>query len=111
MFYYIQNWSIAISATWTEQIVVIRFAVRVAVALEEVARAQLLGAVGAHEVLRVPGLAERGDDLADDGLLAGAAASLLGCVDSLAAHVCLQITKHRIQRVLFDDCRAGRVCC
>lgn len=40
--------------------------------------------------------------LAHDRLLASAAASLLSCVDSLAAHVGLEITKHRIQLVLLD---------
>lgn len=39
--------------------------------------------------------------LAHDGLLAGVAASLLSSVDSLAAHVGLKITKHRIQLILF----------
>lgn len=39
--------------------------------------------------------------LAHDGLLAGAAASLLSSVDSLAAHVGLKITEHRIQLILF----------
>lgn len=70
---------------------VVRLAVGLPVALEEVPRAQLLGAVGAGEVLRVPGLPQRGDDLPDDGLLAGAAAALLAGGDSLAAHVCLQV--------------------
>lgn len=40
--------------------------------------------------------------LAHDGLLAGAAASLLSSVDTLAAHVGLKITEHRIQLVLLE---------
>lgn len=66
---------------------VVRLAVRMAVALKEVARAQLLRAVVARKVLRMPGLAQRRDHLADDRLVAGVAASLLCGGDSLAAHV------------------------
>ena len=40
--------------------------------------------------------------LSDDGLLAGVAAALLRSVDSLAAHVCLEVAKHRVQLVLSD---------
>lgn len=40
--------------------------------------------------------------LAHDRLLASAAASFLSCVDSLAAHVGLEVAEHRIQLVLFD---------
>lgn len=79
---------------------VIRLAVRFPVALEEVPRAQLLGAMGAGEVLRMPGLSQGGDYLAHDGFLAGAAAALLAGIDSLATHVGLEVTKHGIQ-VLF----------
>lgn len=41
--------------------------------------------------------------LADDGLFAGTAASLLRRVDTLAAHVGLEIPKHRIQLVLLEE--------
>lgn len=56
---------------------VVGLAVREAVALEEVAGAELLAAVVAREMLRVPGAAQGGDHLADDRLVAGAAAPLL----------------------------------
>lgn len=79
---------------------VVWFAVWLSVPFEEVPGSELLGAVGTGEVLRVPGLPQRGYYLAYDGFIAGAAASLLAGVDSLTAHVCLEITKHRIQ-VLF----------
>lgn len=79
---------------------VVRLAIRLPVALEEVAGAQLLGAVGTGEVLGVPSLAEGGDDLAHDGLLASAAAALLARVHSLATHVGLQVAEHRIQILL-----------
>jgi hypothetical protein len=37
--------------------------------------------------------------LTDDGFFARVAATLLGGVDSLPAHIGLQITKHRVQLV------------
>lgn len=40
--------------------------------------------------------------LAHDGLLASVAASLLGRIDSLTAHVGLEIAEHRIQLILFE---------
>lgn len=96
---YVQNRSVAVRAPRTEQIVVVRLAVRMAVALEEVARAQLLRAVVAREVLRMPGLAQRRDHLADDRLVAGIAAALLRRGHTLAAHVGLQVAEHRVQLV------------
>lgn len=76
---------------------VVRFAVRMTVTFEEVTGAQLLFAVTAEEVLRVPGLAQRRYHLADDRLVARITASLLGRVHTLAVHVSLQATEHRIQ--------------
>lgn len=97
---YIQNRPVAVRAPRTKQVVVVRLAVRIAVPLEEVARAQLLRAVVARKVLRMPGLAQGRNDLADDRLVARVAASLLGRVHTLAAHVGLQIPKHRVQLVV-----------
>lgn len=71
---------------------VVGLAVRLAVALEEVPRAQLLGAVGAREVLRMPRLPQGCDHLPHDGFLAGAAAALLAGGDPLATHVRLKIS-------------------
>lgn len=76
---------------------VIRLAVRMAVAFEEVTGAELLFAVAAQEVLRVPGFAQRRYHLADYRLVARVAASLLGRVHTLAVHVSLQTAQHRIQ--------------
>jgi len=67
------------------------------VALEEVSGTQLLVAVRAHKVLRMPSLAERSDHLANDGFVAGTAATLLRGTHSLSVHVRLQTTEHRIQ--------------
>lgn len=70
---------------------VVRFAVRFSIAFKEIPSAQFLGAMRASKVLRMPSLSQRGDDLSDDGFLAGTAAPLLAGGDTLAAHVCLQI--------------------
>lgn len=76
---------------------VVRLAVRMTIAFEEVTSAQLLLAVAAQEVLRVPGFAQRSYHLANDRLVARVAASLLGRVHTLTVHVSLQATQHRIQ--------------
>lgn len=86
---YIQNSSIAVGAPWAEQIVIVWLAVWMTVALEEAARAELLATVGACEVLRMPGAAQRRDHLTDDWFVAGAAAAFLCCGNSLTIHVCL----------------------
>lgn len=66
---------------------IVWFAVRMTVTLEEVSRAQLLAAMIARKVLRMPGLAQCGDHLTDDRLVTSVAASLLGSGYSLAAHI------------------------
>lgn len=80
---YIQNWTVAVSASWTEKIMIVSFAVRVAVALEEVSRAQLLIAVIARKVLRMPCLAQGCDHLTDNRLIARITTSFLHRIDSL----------------------------
>lgn len=62
---------------------IVSLAVRRSVALEEVPRAQLLIAVIASEVFRVPCLAQSRDHLTDDRLVACVTAALLHRVDSL----------------------------
>lgn len=62
---------------------IVSFAVRIAVALEEVSRAQLLIAVIAREVLRMPCLAQGCDHLTDNRLIARITASFLHRIDSL----------------------------
>jgi hypothetical protein len=88
--------------------VIVRFTVGLPVAFEEIPGAQFLGAMGAGEVLRMPGLAQGGDHLPHDGFVAGAAASLLAGVDSLPTHVRLQVPEHRIE-VLLGGRRALRL--
>lgn len=78
---------------------VVQFAVRLSVALKEVPSAQLLVAVAARKVLRVPGLAQRRDHLADDRLLAGVAAALLCRRHSASVHVGVQVAEHRVQLI------------
>lgn len=59
----IENGAVAIGTSRRKEVMIVRFAVRPAVALEEVPGAELLVAVSAGEVLRVPGAAQRGDHL------------------------------------------------
>lgn len=47
--------------------------------------------------------------LSDDGLLAGVAASLLGGLDSLAAHVCSERSEHMLKRGGFGLPRTAAV--
>lgn len=54
---YIQNRTVTIGASGTEQVVIVGFAVRLAVSLEEITRSQFLRAMGAGEMLRMPCLA------------------------------------------------------
>jgi len=115
--------------------VIIRLAIGMALSLEEVSRAQLLIAMGAREVFWMPRLAQGGyhlcsnnvvrlreifersrinsqesaSYLAHNGLLAGVAASLLSRVDTLAAHVGLEVAEHRIQLILFDELALPRM--
>lgn len=51
---YIENRSVAISATRREEVMIIGFTIRLAVALEKILRAQLLTTVRADKVLRMP---------------------------------------------------------
>lgn len=95
---FIEDGAVAVSASRREQIMVVRLAVWSAIALEEVPRAQLLVAVGAGEVFRVPRATQRCYDLPNDRLLAGVAASLLGRLYSLAAHVCPEGSEHMLER-------------
>ena len=97
---YIQNRPVAVSTPRTEQIVVIGFAVRRAFAFKEVSRAQLLVAVIASEMLWMPSLAQRRDDLTDNRLVACTAAAFLHCVDSLTWHILLKTAKHILELVL-----------
>jgi len=84
--------------------VIVRFAVRPSFALEKIARAQLLGAVVAREVFRVPSLAQRRDHLPDDSLVARRATSLLSSVHTLSVHLGREAAEHAVQT------RCRRVC-
>lgn len=95
---YVQYGSVAVRAPGREQVVVVRFAVRPAVTLEEIACTQLLRAMRACKVLRMPCLAQRRDHLADDRLVARRAAALLSCVHALPVHLGRQAPEHAVQR-------------
>lgn len=96
---YIQDWTIAVRATRAEQIVVISFAVRISVTLEEVSSSQFLITVIASEMLRMPCLAQSCDDLADYWLVASAAAALLFRVYTLSWHIGLKVSKHILKLI------------
>lgn len=76
---------------------IIGLAVWSSLALEEVARAQLLGTVVAGEMLWMPGLAQRRDHLADDGLVARGATALLRRIHALSVHLGRQAPEHAVQ--------------
>ncbi|KYN38792.1 hypothetical protein ALC56_06791 [Trachymyrmex septentrionalis] len=102
---YIENGPVAVSATRREQVMIVRFAVRMTFPLEEVPCTQLLVAMSTREVFWMPRFAQGCYHLRSKNiikLLAGAAASFLGCVDTLAAHVGLKIAEHRIQLILLQ---------
>lgn len=75
---------------------IIGFAVRTAVSLEEISSAEFLVAMSAYEMLRMPRLTESGDNLADDWLIAGGAATLLGSGDSLPVHIGLERSQYTV---------------
>jgi hypothetical protein len=51
---YIEDRCVAVSASWTEEIVIIWLAIGIAIALEEVSSAELLITVVARKMLRMP---------------------------------------------------------
>lgn len=65
---YVKNRSITVRAARREQIVIIGLAVWMAFSLKEVSSSQFLIAVRTGEVLRVPGLSQSSDDLANKTL-------------------------------------------
>lgn len=85
---------------------VVLLAVWSAVTFKEVLGAQLLVAMRAGEVLRVPGLAQGCDHPPHDGFVAGGAAALLCGGNALLSHVAGQRAEHRIKLVR----RRGRGC-
>lgn len=78
---------------------IIRFAVGIPVSLEEISRPQLLIAVVAREMLRMPCLAQSCDYLANYWLVACIAAALLHGVYTLSAHVSLKVAKHKFKLI------------
>lgn len=78
---------------------VVTLAVRHAVALEEVAGAQLLLAVRAGEVLRVPNPPQRRDHLTNDSVVTRSTVTLGDDGDALAAHVAVETAQHVVQVV------------
>lgn len=83
----IQYGTIAVRTTWTEEIMIIWFTVGESITLKEVTCAQLLTAMIACKVLRMPSLAQCGNHLTHNRLLACIAATLLYCVNTLTTHI------------------------
>lgn len=106
---FIEDGSVAVSASRREKVVIVGLAVRPAIALEEVPRTEFLITMSTSEVFRMPRAAQRCDHLSDDGFLAGVAASLLRGLYSLAAHVCPQRSEHVFERGGFGLARAAAV--
>jgi len=95
---FVQYGPVAVRASGREQVVIVWFAVRPSVAFEEIPRAQLLRAVRARKVLRVPRLAQRRYHLADDRLVARGATAFLRRVHALSVHLGGQTPEHAVQR-------------
>lgn len=71
--HFIQDGTITVVAARGEEVVIVLFTVGLSIPLKEVPGPDLLLAVGADEVLRVPRLPHGCHDLSSDGLLAGPA--------------------------------------
>lgn len=84
---FIQYGTITVRTTWTKEIMIIGFTVRESIAFKEVTCAQLLTAMIACKMLRMPCLAQCSDHLTNNGFLACIAATLLYCVNTLTTHI------------------------
>lgn len=84
---YIENGSVAVSASRRKQIVIVGLAIGLRVALEKVLCSKLLPAMDTCEVFRMPSSAQGCNNLAHNRLLTSKAVSFCIGVDSVAAHV------------------------
>jgi hypothetical protein len=96
---YIQNRTITVGTTWTEQIMIIWFTIRKTVPFKKVTCTQLLVAMVTRKVLWMPGLAQSGDHLSNNWFVASVTTPLLGGIHPLTAHFGLQTAQHRIQLI------------
>lgn len=94
--HFIQDGAVAVVAARGEEVVVVLFTVGLSIPLEEVPGSDLLLAVGADEVLRVPRLPHGGHNLPSDGLLAGPADSFGDRGDPQLVEVGLQAPQHAV---------------
>jgi len=90
----VQYRTIAGTASWREEGVVVEFAIWFSISFEKVLQSQFLVAVGASEVFGMKGFSQRRDDLTHNRLLALEANALLSRSDSLLVHILLQISQH-----------------
>lgn len=91
---FVDNWSVARSTGRRKQKMVVAFAVRLAVSLEEIARSNRLSAMYAHEVLRVPEPGKGSYHLSNNRLGTGGTMTLRYRHDTLSRHVAIQFFHH-----------------
>lgn len=94
--HFIQDGTVAVVAARREEVVIVLFTVRLSIPLKEVPGSDLLLAVGADEVLRVPRLPHGSHDLPGDGLLAGPADPFGNRGDPQFVQVGLQAPQHAV---------------
>lgn len=95
--YFIQDGPVAVVTAWGEEVVVVLFTVGLPIPLKEVPGSDLLLAVCADKVLRVPCLPHSSHDLPSDGLLAGPTDAFGNCGDPQLIQVGLQAAQHAVK--------------
>lgn len=95
--HFIKDGPVAVVAARREEVVIVLLAVGLPVPLKEVPRADLLLAVGADEVLRVPGFPHGCNYLPSNRLLAGSTDTFGNCSYTQFIQVRLKTSQHGIQ--------------
>lgn len=95
--HFIKDGPIAVVAAWREEVVIVLLAVRLPIPLKEVPRPNLLLAVGADEVLRVPGFPHGCNYLPSNRLLAGSTDTFGNCSYTQFIQVRLKTSQHGVQ--------------
>jgi len=90
----VQYRTIACTASWREECVVVKFAIWFSISFEKVLQSQFLVAGGASEVFGMKRSPQRRDHLTHNRFLALRTNALLSRSDSLLVHVLLQISEH-----------------
>jgi len=93
----VQDRALAVTASWTEETMIVLLTVRSALSLKEVLGAQLLVAMGAGKMLGMPRVAKGGDHLTHNRFAASSTHAFLLGFHALLVHVLLQVSKHVIK--------------